>query len=234
MTERLARAAGAVVVAVATDVTIVAIALLPFLNPVWVAFAQDRADAEAWTGYSTAELRTATDAILADLVVGPPTFDAAVAGQPVLSARERSHMADVRSVFGAFALLAVGSLAVLGLARVRTRGRPSGGAALWRAARRGAIGLAAGTIVVGLIGLFAFELAFETFHRLFFAAGTYTFDPRTDRLVQLFPLRFWSETSIAVGALIVVLSTAVVAAATRHLRAPRAASGTLPALGAAR
>ena len=42
---------------------------------------------------------TATDAILADLVVGPPDFDVAVAGTPVLIERERAHMRDVRGVF---------------------------------------------------------------------------------------------------------------------------------------
>ena len=65
-------------------------------EPVWVAFEQGRAEATAWTGFSEPELRTATDAILADLVFGPPDFDVAVAGQPVLIERERGHMRDVR------------------------------------------------------------------------------------------------------------------------------------------
>ena len=39
----------------------------------------------------------------------------------------------------------------------------------------------------------------RSFHRIFFAGGTYLFDPRTERLVQLFPDQFWSETSIVLG-----------------------------------
>jgi uncharacterized membrane protein len=50
---------------------------------------------------------------------------------------------------------------------------------------------------------------FEAFHRLFFAGGSYTFDPRTERLVQLFPDAFWFETSIMLGGVLVVLAVAV-------------------------
>ena len=46
---------------------------------------------------------------------------------------------------------------------------------------------------------FAFDAAFSLFHGLFFAAGSWTFDPSTDRLVQLFPEQFWIETTVAVG-----------------------------------
>jgi uncharacterized membrane protein len=60
--------------------------------------------------------------------------------------------------------------------------------------------------VLGVVALVAFDALFETFHRLFFAGGSYTFDPSTERLVQLFPFRFWQETAMAVGVLIVVFS----------------------------
>jgi integral membrane protein (TIGR01906 family) len=64
----------------------------------------------------------------------------------------------------------------------------------------------------------AFDAAFEVFHRLFFAGGTYLFDPRTDRLVQLFPETFWSETATAVGAVILVLALGTAWFAGRRLR----------------
>ncbi|HXG25791.1 MAG TPA: DUF1461 domain-containing protein, partial [Candidatus Binatia bacterium] len=60
----------------------------------------------------------------------------------------------------------------------------------------------------GAFAIIAFDAAFELFHQLFFTRGTYTFDPRTDKLVQLFPYEFWSETAIAVGAVILVVSAA--------------------------
>jgi integral membrane protein (TIGR01906 family) len=199
--ERLSRASASVLVGIATAVVILALAIVPFVNPAWVSFEQGRARADLWTGYSTPQLRQATDAILSDLVLGPPKFDVVVAGQEVLNARERQHMTDVRGVFVGLAALAVASLVVL-FAAHRLLG---GSARFWRPVRRGAAGLAIGVLVVGVVGAFAFDLAFDVFHRLFFAGGSYTFDPRTDRLVQLFPEQFWFETSLAVGALILLL-----------------------------
>ncbi|MFP5342106.1 MAG: hypothetical protein ACLGIJ_04140 [Candidatus Limnocylindria bacterium] len=87
------------VIALGVVLGILALAIVPFLSPAWIAFEQDRAEAVAWTGYEPAVLRTVTDAILADLVLGPPDFDVSVDGTPVLNERERSHMPDVRSVF---------------------------------------------------------------------------------------------------------------------------------------
>ncbi len=229
MIERLARPAGSVLVAVAIAITIVAAAVLPFLNPAWVAFAQDRADATAWTGYSATELRIATDAILADLVSGPPNFDVAVGGEPVLNTRERGHLTDVRGVFVALAVLAAAAAAVLVLAVMRTRSGDEGRGRVWRAMRAGALGLMAAVGVIGVVGAVAFDRGFEVFHRLFFTGGTYTFDARTERLVQLFPQRFWFETSMALGLVVLVLAGVVAALATRRLRAPRPSPTAVPA-----
>jgi integral membrane protein (TIGR01906 family) len=222
VSERLPRIAASIVVAVATAIVILALAIVPFLNPVWVSFEQGRSQAEAWTGFSPTELRTATDAILADLVLGPPDFDVEIGGQPVLDARERGHMADVRGVFLGFGALALASIVTLAAAR-----RLGGGAAFWRPVRSGAIGMAAAVVALGLVGFLAFDVAFEAFHRLFFAGGNYTFDPATDRLVQLFPYQFWVETSFAVGAVVLVLAAVAASVAQRRL-------GTSPTRPAAR
>ena len=212
VSERLPRFAASVVVAVATAIVILALAIVPFLNPVWISFEQGRSQADAWTGFSPIELRTATDAILADLIVGPPAFDVEIGGQPVLTVRERGHMADVRGVFLGFGLLAVASVVVLAAAHRLARGE----ARFWRSVRSGAIGIAGAIVALGLVGLLAFDAAFEAFHRLFFAAGNYTFDPATDRLVQLFPYQFWVETSFAVGAVVLVLGVVGASLAQRH------------------
>lgn len=225
------RLAGALT-AVATAVVITAIAIVPFLSPAWVSFEQGRANATGWTGYTTAELAAATDAILADLVIGPPDFDVEVRGEAVLNERERSHMRDVRGVFAGFAgvaLLAAAGLLV-GYALARRRGHPE---RAWRAIRNGARGLAIGVAIAGVIALVAFDAAFEIFHRLFFSGGTYTFDPGTERLVQLFPFTFWSETSMAVGAVILVLSIGGAVVAGRRLRGVAPAAASTPAVPAA-
>jgi integral membrane protein (TIGR01906 family) len=221
-----------VLVGVATALVIVAIAIVPFLSPTWVGFEQDRSQAQAWTGYTTGELRTATNAILADLVLGPPDFDVQVAGALVLEAREQAHMRDVRNVFMALYIAAAVSIVVLAVAAWRVRDR----ARLWGAVRRGAIGLAVGVVALGLVALVAFDSLFSIFHELFFPAGSYTFDPLTERLVQLFPFQFWQETAIVVGLVILAISAVVALVARRRERravpvAPAEVTAPIPAAG---
>lgn len=220
--ERLA----AIVTGGAAAIVVIAIAILPFLTPAWVSFEQGRAQAAAWTGYSEADLSVATNAILHDLVLGPPDFAVAVGGRPVLAERERSHMRDVRGVFAGFfliaAIAAVGLLALAAGAR-----RMSHPERAWAAIRNGMRGLIIGVVVAGAIAAVAFDQLFEIFHTLFFPAGSFTFDPRTDRLVQLFPFDFWSETTIVLGTLIVVMAAVVAVAAGRRARRAVAVPGGL-------
>ena len=168
-------------------------------------FEQDRAQAQAWTGWTTAELRTVTDAVLSDLILGPPAFDVALDGTPVLDVRERQHMADVRSVFAAFYVVAAGAAVLLAVAFAIKRGPRARTRALGPPVAAGAW-IAVITVVGGVVGVLFFDQAFELFHTLFFPAGSYNFDPGTERLVQLFPYQFWVETTIAVGTLVVALS----------------------------
>jgi integral membrane protein (TIGR01906 family) len=193
------------VLGVAAAIVIVAVSIIPFLNPVFVGFEQDRAQAQAWTGWTTAELRAVTDAVLSDLILGPPTFDVALDGTPVLDVRERQHMADVRSVFAGFSVVAAGAALLLAAAFVIARG-PRARSVLWGRLSRSGAWIAVITVVGGVTGVLFFDQAFELFHTLFFPAGSYNFDPGTERLVQLFPYQFWVETTIAVGTLVVALS----------------------------
>lgn len=216
--------AASLLTGIAVALVIVAVSIIPFLSPQWVAFAQERAEAAAWTGFTPEQLRSATDAILADLIFGPPDFDVEIGGVPVLNEREQGHMRDVRTVFaGLFAAAAVSVVLLLAASRRRDRVR------LWRSVRRGAIGLIIGTVVVGVVGLVAFDQLFELFHRIFFPAGSYLFDPATDRLVQLFPFRFWEESGMAVGAVIVVLALLTAWVAGRRGRSADAAASSDPA-----
>jgi integral membrane protein (TIGR01906 family) len=211
--ERLA----AVATAAAASIVVIAIAILPFLTPTWIAFEQGRTHAASLTGYSEADLRVATDGILHDLVLGPPTFAVEVAGAPVLEERERAHMRDVRGVFAGFFLLAgVATVAFVALfAGARRMGHPE---RAWAAIATGMRWLIVGIVVAGAVAAVAFDAVFEIFHQLFFPAGSFTFDPRTDRLVQLFPFDFWSETTIVLGALIVVLAALISIGAGRRAK----------------
>jgi len=198
----VSRLAG-VVVAAATALVIVAVAIVPFLSAAWLGFAQDRAEATAWTGWPAATVRAATDAIVGDLLFGRGDFDAVIDGEPVLSERERAHMRRVRGLFQVFFLAAAIGAAVLVLGFRRARDP------MKRALRASAIGVAGVLVAAGVVVALAFDAAFAAFHGIFFSAGSWTFDPRTDRLVQLLPERFWVETTIGVGAIGFLLALGV-------------------------
>jgi len=204
----MATSLGAWLVASATALVILGASIGPFLAPAYIRLEQDRVGVGAATGYAPAELDAIAGALIGDLVLWRGDFDVAVGGAPVLNDRERSHMRDVRGVFAGFFALAAVAAVVLVVAWRRASGAESR-RAVWRAVFGGARGLAIAIAVVGAVAIFAFDAAFEVFHRLFFSSGSYTFDPGTDRLVQLFPERFWYETSTVVGivALVIALLT---------------------------
>ena len=221
----------ALVIGVSAALVIVALAILPFLTPIWMSFGQTRAQATAWTGFTDAQLRYVTDSIVRDLVFGPPDFGATLPGEttPVLSDAERAHMRDVRGVFAGFYAVAIGGAVVLAAAFLLARGRVAR-ARLWRLLSRSGTVIALVTVVGGGIGVFVFDQAFTLFHEIFFPGGNWAFDPRKDRLVQIFPDQFWSETTVAVGVVIIALALGL-----RWLGRRRAASldqGTPGAAGA--
>lgn len=209
------RRVAAPLVALATMVVIVAAAVALFFNPLWVAFEQDRTGAAELLGLAPRDVGTATESILAEFLFGPGTFAVEVNGEPLLNPRERQHMADVRGVVVAFAGLALVSIVVLALA-ARSRGPRTWA---WQAVAVGSGLLAGGVVIAGIFAALFFEQAFEFFHRLLFPAGSYSFDPASERLVQLFPMQFWSETSIALAVVLLALSLAVAAIALRRLPA---------------
>ena len=198
----------AVATGVAASIVVIAIAILPFLTPAWVSFEQGRTHAASLVGYTETDLGVATNAILHDLVLGPPDFAVEVAGTPVLEERERAHMRDVRGVFGGFYLFA-GVAAVGLLALVAGAARMGHIERAWSAISSGMRWLIVTIVVAGVIASVAFDAVFEIFHELFFPAGSFTFDPRTDHLVQLFPFDFWSETTIVLGGLIVAAAALI-------------------------
>jgi integral membrane protein (TIGR01906 family) len=208
---------GAAVVAVATAAVLVGLTTAVFFNPAWVSFAQGRTDAAALTGWSPEVLDALTREMVAEVWLGPGTFAQEVAGEPVLNARERSHMLDVRRLvlaFYAFVGLALITLIAMGVA---TGWRWT----FWRAVARGAGGLAVGAVAVGGAFFLVFDWAFTVFHQIFFAPDTWTFDPLTERLVQIFPRQLWTETTVALAIVGLSLAVAVWLVAGRLGRPPR-------------
>ncbi|MDP9693470.1 UNVERIFIED_ORG: integral membrane protein (TIGR01906 family) [Arthrobacter globiformis] len=126
-------------------------------------------------------------------------------GEKLFKDGEVSHMADVKlvflSAFGAGALLILISI----IAIIYLRRRTPGGV------RRG---LFAGSIVtlvliigLGTLAALGWQQFFTEFHRIFFAAGSWTF-ALEDTLIRLFPGQFWIDAGLVIAAL--VLITAVV------------------------
>jgi integral membrane protein (TIGR01906 family) len=220
----------ALLTGVCATLVILALAILPLLSPAWIGFAQSRAQAEAWTGFSTDQLRTVTEEVVADLVVGPPAFDVALDGAPVLTEAERGHMRDVRGVFVGFFAVAAAAGIILGVLFAAARGSVAR-RRFWRRLERTGIAIVAVTVVGGLLGVLLFDAAFTLFHQLFFPGGNWQFDPRTDRLVQLFPQTFWVESTIAAGVLVIGLAVAMTAVARWRGRALSSRAGLAAALG---
>lgn len=218
----LAQRIAAAIAAVATPCVIIGAAVLLFLNPIWVEFEQNRSDVAHITGYTPAQVHDVTGSILSDLVFGPPDFDATVNGVTVLKPREQSHMVDVRTVLMGLGLVALAATVLLAGLMIASRGRRW----FWRAVGTGASVLVGGVVVVGVAFAFFFDQAFELFHEIFFPPGTYMFDPRTDRLVQLFPDQFWSETSVAIALAVLLLAFLVVFEARRLGREPTESPAT--------
>jgi len=210
----------ALLVTLATPCAVVGVAVPFFLNPIWVGFDQDRSNVVGLTGYTPAQVNEVTGSILSDLVFGPPEFAVTLNGTPVLDERERSHMADVRTV-----LLELGLVALLAAVVLATTGLASrGGRWFWRSVRTGAVILAGGVVVVGLAFAVLFDQAFELFHELFFPPGTYLFDQRSERLVQLFPDQFWSETSVALAGAVLIVAVVVAVGAGCQVGSPAGAA----------
>jgi len=121
-------------------------------------------------------------------------------GISVYNEREVQHLVDVKTVMRAALTAEKVVVLCLGLCflyliyahRSRDtalRGVARGCALLWGVAT-----------LIGLSAVLNFDWFFTQFHRAFFADGTWTFY-ETDTLIQLFPLRFWTDATWKIGLL---------------------------------
>jgi uncharacterized protein DUF1461 len=191
-------------VAAAFGVSLAAVILLagPLLlfNPAFTSLLQQRHGVAEAFGVPQAEVDRVTTAILVDLAIDGP-FDAAFeGGEPLLDARERSHMSDVAGLVRLLGGLVLVSLLVAAVAGWRLRREPERQGRIMVLAA-GSVGAAA--VMLAIVFAVAFEPAFLFFHRLLFPAGTYLFEPGSN-LITLFPEAFWYEAALVAGATIVL------------------------------
>jgi len=210
-----------VVVAAATALVILGAVVLALLSPPYIHAALAQAGSADYLAAGGLPVDASGAASLSDLTVqelflGPGTFAFPAPGTPerFYDVAEASHLRDARTVLYGFLLVVVASAVALVAAFAAGRRE----AWTWRAASRGAGVLA---IVLGVIGLFAtvaFDQAFTLFHEVFFPGGNWSFDPRTERLVQLYPIPFWELTATVLVASAVTLGALVWWLARRQAR----------------
>lgn len=120
-------------------------------------------------------------------------------GSPFYNKRELSHMLDVKILVQKMitAWFILGAVVLLiGL----TAWKSGKLAAYWKALSRGGLwtlGLIAAILVFVAL---SFSALFTQFHMLFFSGDTWLFE-YSDTLIRLFPMQFWQDAFIWVGAL---------------------------------
>jgi len=65
---------------------------------------------------------------------------------------------------------------------------------------------------LGFMSLMGFDEVFVIFHEMSFGNDLWILDPRTDYLLMLFPLGFWFDTTMKIGALSIIASLAITVA----------------------
>ncbi len=188
---------------IGTILAIIALAVLPLLTPWFIHAALDAAGSADRLGLAAAEVHALSDRTVEELVLGPGSFEISdPGGEAFYDAAERGHLGDARTLLGIF--LVAGGISIAGIGAVLGRRAASRGAT-WTVVSRAGLITAIVVIVAGVISLVAFDSLFTLFHRVFFPAGNWSFDPATQRLVQLYPFTFWQIASAALGALVFLL-----------------------------
>jgi len=190
-------------VALALVITLLGPLLL--FNPAFTSVLQQRHDVAEAFDVPQADVDRVTTAILVDLATDGPFEAAFEGGQPLLDARERSHMRDVAGLVRLLGVIVLVNVVVAVVAGWRLRREPvRQGKTMVLAA--GSVGAAA--VMLAIVFAVAFEPAFLFFHQLLFPAGTYLFEPGSN-LITLFPEAFWYEAALAAGATIVLAALVV-------------------------
>jgi integral membrane protein (TIGR01906 family) len=196
-------------------VVLVVVAVLPLLGPWFMHPALDQARSADWLGLTIEQTYAFSDRTVGELVFGPGDFAFdGPDGRRFYDPAEASHLRDARALLW----LVISVAAVCGVGLAVALGRRSSRAWASRAAARGGLVAAVGVIVIGVASLVAFDALFELFHRLFFPGGNWAFDPRTERMVQLYPTAFWQIAAGAFGVIVFALGVLTFAAARRRTR----------------
>lgn len=131
-------------------------------------------------------------------------------GSPAFNEREIKHMQDVRVLMALVFPIQLGGLALIAILGFVLNRVPAWRRVVPNGLKWGAIltlSLLAALIAYIVINFDAF---FLTFHRLFFEGDTFMF-LYTDTLIRLYPEMLWSDASILIGVLTVIMAIAILA-----------------------
>jgi integral membrane protein (TIGR01906 family) len=231
-----ARSLATIVFILALPVAIVTSNVRILLNaPVVYDYSFDRYNAEDTTGLSRADLDGTASDLRDYFNNGEKTFfrNVTVGGLsvPVFNARETRHMEDVKSLVVWMDRLQELSV-IYALAYVV-------GFVIW--AREGSlrtlakeclIAVAIGTVAAAAIAVFAslgFEAAWTRFHEVLFSNDLWLLNPKTDRLIQMFPEDFWRDMTVLLGLMCAAEAAIIAAVSGIYLLATRGERRRLPA-----
>jgi integral membrane protein TIGR01906 len=123
-------------------------------------------------------------------------------GTPLFNARELSHMQDVRDLTLVVLQIWKRVVRILRACAIRQPGRKWSGQFL-RALRDGALATIALIAAILAAVWMNFNLLFTQFHQLFFEGDSWLFY-LSDHLIRLFPLTFWQDLFIFIGAVTIL------------------------------
>ncbi|MFN8639668.1 MAG: TIGR01906 family membrane protein [Dehalococcoidia bacterium] len=202
---------------------VIALPLLIVLTNVRIAATEPRIqmlgfgayDVAATTGVSRIELDQAARDISRYFSDDRPALGTRVhiAGEEValFNPREVGHMRDVKALMQdvfrlqefAFAYVATYVCIAVLWSRERSLRRLARLCVIGGVLTCAVLGVAAAAMMVG------FEQMFVEFHMLSFSNDLWQLDPRTDHLVQMFPIEFWFRVSMVVGILAIIEGAAI-------------------------
>ncbi len=145
---------------------------------------------------------------------------------PLYNEREIAHMKDVKTLMGFVYRLNEFSLAVV-ITYVTCVYLWAREKSLRTLAVQALIGVGVGFAALGFVGIFAitgFDAAWTKFHQLVFNNDLWRLDPSRDRLIQMFPEKFWQQSTYIIGALTLVEAALIVGGALAYLVGTRHSS----------
>jgi integral membrane protein (TIGR01906 family) len=197
-------------ITLAVPVVLVLISVRLVMSPMFLGYEYNRPDFPVDAYGITREERLtygplAIDYLLSDAGIEVLASQTFADGTLLYTPLELQHMEDVKVVTRtAFNLLVI-LLMLLGINAfflLRSRNQWTRIKAFWQGIFNGGL-LTLGLIVTIVLGaIFAWDYFFVTFHRLFFADGTWVF-LYSDTLIRLFPERLWFDAALLIGLLTV-------------------------------